>query len=251
MWPPCAHPPTNKQRKSLHRSARDLQILRAKRVEAKAVNDDTREARQSAVGHLRAHRHDEEDPRLGVPRALQRLILFEVVVLDALLVAADAVDGNGFFALRQEPGCGGYVGQHKQRHNAPKEAQRTKDEKDVHPLRKPCGDMADSITNQAAKHGGKTVGAVVGLEAQRLFGRCVPDAHDEHKGRVHNRLSQAQEEAVRRDAGKRGARRRRHENSAPDDGRDRNELADWESLQRVGGRELRNEVAKVEDGAEP
>lgn len=114
-----------------------------------------------------------------------------MVVLNALLVPAHAVDGNGLFAVRQELRRGRQVRQDEQGDDPPEQADCPKDDKDVHPTRQSRRDMADRVANKPAKHGRQAIGAVVALQSERLLGIRVPDGHDQHKRRVDGGLGDA------------------------------------------------------------
>ena len=89
------------------------------------------------------------------------LILLEMPVLDALSVPGNAFDGNDALTLRQEVGCGREIREEKKRDNSHQCAGRPKDQENVHPTRQACGDVADSVADQSAKHCCNAVRAVV------------------------------------------------------------------------------------------
>lgn len=251
LRPPGANPPANDERQELHGTSRDLQILRAQRVESKGVDDDAREARQCRVGDLCAHGHHEQNPRLGILHTLHSLVLPEVVVLHALLVLGHPVDGDRLFAIVEELGRRRDVGQHKQRDESPEHTKPPKDEEHVHPPCQPGRDVAHRIPDQPAEHRRQPVGAVVDLQTQRLLGVRVPDGHDQDEGWVDCRFRHTQKETIRRDPCKGRACRCRHEYGAPDDCDVGDKFSNREDLESIGSWELGDEVAEVENGPEP
>ena len=102
-------PPPTKQRNSLHRPARNLQILRPERIDPERSHDQRPELRQRRVRDLRPRGHDEQDPRLRIAQRLPRLVGFEMVVLDALSVGGHAFGGRCALVFGEEFGCGGEV----------------------------------------------------------------------------------------------------------------------------------------------
>ena len=228
-----------------------MKILRPERVEAKGAHNDGRETGDRRIGDLSADGHDKQDPRLRIVEGLPRLLLLEMMVLDALAIAGHPLDSNDAFSLVQKLGGGREIGQDQQRHHAPRDTAAAEDEEDVHPLRQPRRDVAHRIPDQPTEHGRHAVGAIVGLQPQRLLGRRVPHAHQEHEARVDGGLHGAQEEAVGADAGEVVAGRRRDEDDAPAQRGAAEHLGDGQPLHQVARRVLGEEVAEVEDGAQP
>lgn len=174
-----------------------------------------------------------------------------MAVLHALPIATDPVDGDGFLARVEKLGRCGEVGEEEERDETPGKADCAKDDKHIHPLRQTGGDVPHRVANQPTKHRREAIRAVIRFQPQGLLGGGIPNTHNEHKGRVDDGFGDAEEEAVGGDAAERGARGCGHDDGTPYDGDVGGEFADGEFLEGVGGGELGDEVAKVEDGAEP
>lgn len=125
--------------------------------------------------------------------------------------------------------------------------------------------MSDCITNQAAKHclklvflfqlyhakrvkltGRNSVGAVIYLQPKRLLSRCIPHAHDKHKSRVDRSFNSSQQETICGYSCKARACWCSYQNDSPPDCREREEFADWQTLEKVAGWELSKKVTKIE-----
>ena len=225
---------SRKQREELHGAAWDLKVLGPEGVHAKGRNDDrgelslmvsislfdptsTREthARQRRIGDLCPYRHNKENPRLGIPSCLPRLIRFEMLIFDPLPIPADPLHSDEPLPLSQKLGRGRQVRKENESEDSHDDRAAPEDEEDVHPLRQAGVDVPNSVPDEAPEHGRNAISAVVRLEAERLLGRSVPHAHYEHEARVDGRLQQSEEKAICRDDCKILTRWRRHENDAP------------------------------------
>lgn len=109
--------------------------------------------------------------------------------------------------------------------------------------------MSHRIPNESSKHGRDAVRAVVRFESEGLLGRSVPHGHHQYETRVDCSFYGAEEETVRCDSCEVRACRRSNQDYSPYDGGDGEELADFQALEEVAGRELEEEIAKVENRA--
>lgn len=93
------------KRDKLHSTAWNLHVLRAESAEAKALDDQTCEARQCSVGNLGSCGHDEKYPGLGIFDRLDQLVALKVTVLDTLTIRSHAIDGDNAFLRIKKLGC--------------------------------------------------------------------------------------------------------------------------------------------------
>ena len=169
------------------------------------------------------------------------------MVFDALPISCYSIHGDEAFVLGEEFGGAGEIGEDEQRHNPPGDRYASEDYEDVLPFRQPTIYMTDRITNEPTKHGRDPICAVVGFETEGLFGGGVPNGYHEDEPGVYGCFDRAQQEAVCGYAREGGACRCADEDYTPRNSREREEFANWETLEGISGGELGEEVAEVED----
>lgn len=143
----CCDYASAEEGEELHCSAGDLEILRAECIKPKRLDDNRSKRGKRGVRHLRAYGHDKQQPSLRVTSSLPNLIPFEIVVLDALAVDSDAVDGDGSFAFGEEFSCRWKVGEPDYGDDSGSYGEGAKDEEDVHPAFEAGCDVADGVAD--------------------------------------------------------------------------------------------------------
>lgn len=87
---------------------------------------------RSEIDKAFPYRHDEKNPRLGVPESLPHLVLLEVMVLDALSISHHPFHRHHVLFSRQEARFRWDARHEDQEDHGPGEADRAENEEDVH-----------------------------------------------------------------------------------------------------------------------
>jgi len=111
-----------------------------------------------------------------------------MLVLDALSVGCDTVDGDATFVLGEELGGRDVIGEEDERDDTPGYAYRSENQEHIHPSWETSLDVSDCVSYQATKHGCYSVCAVVDFESERLLGGCVPHRYKENEARINGGL---------------------------------------------------------------
>ena len=182
---------------------------------------------------------------------MPELIDLEDMVLDTLPVCGHSLHCDSTLALGQEFGTRWQIREEEQRCDSGDQGERSEDDEHIHPLGQAAIDVPDRVTKKSAEHRGDSVGAVVNIQTQRLLLGRVPHRHDQDESGVDCGFDETQHEAVRSDSGKVRARRGCHQNDTPGDSSETEEFSDRQSLHQPSGRELSDQISKVEDRSEP
>lgn len=213
-----------------------------------ALDDGGLVGADGAVGDRRGDGGEAEQPGLRVPEALPGLVPLEVLVLDARLVAAQALDGPNLLVARQEPAAHGAVGHDADHQGADGDGEEAEDEEHDLPARKgPARVVLEAEAGQGADDGACPRADVPQGHARRLFGLVVPHGRQEDQGRGDGRLEAAEQDAQGDEAGPVLRRADQCGHEAPEDHVAAEVLGCRQALHEVACGELEGEVGHVED----
>ena len=112
-------------------------------------------------------------------------------------------------------------------------------------------DAREAVVQPGADDGPPARRGVPETLTQRLLALRVVAADDDHEGRGHDTLQEAEEEALGIETAPAGDRCSGHGNGTPDDYDGPDRAAEVKALEEVGQRENATEHAEVEDGGGP